>query len=79
MSTLAEKLDQERSSSLTSRARCKLSFLQGRSGYRVEQEDKKGPILVSVCPMETRYYWRLVRADGKKDAIMELEREERNG
>jgi hypothetical protein len=82
MSTLEEKL--ERSLPTTGEAaRRKLSSLEPRLGYRVERADKDGPSLVSIQPMDIRTYWRRVsRVEGKgkkRDAVMEFEREERNG
>lgn len=72
MSTLEEKLEQGRTDS--GKARCKLSQINYKLGYRVEDSDALGPLLVSVSPMYMRTYWRRI-AKEKGDYLLELERE----
>jgi hypothetical protein len=66
---LEEKLQAPRSTG--GKARCKLHHLMTRFGFRVLEQDNRGPLLVEVCPMDRAARWRRVGAE--KDAWFELE------
>lgn len=69
MSDFATKL--ETTKTTEGKARCNLSRLKDRPGYRVVGSDLAGPLLVAICPMDTVFLWK--RVGSGADAQFELE------
>lgn len=58
-------------------SRRRLSTLRGRIGWKIHDGSEARPMLVSICPMDRRSYWRRVDGDMDKDPQFQLEREEK--